>query len=178
VKTFGTNATFTQSSGSGVYGIKMDTAVINESLDSVITQTSSNGVGNIVSFDSTTQVLRYIQPRTNYVDTYAVGNIITIDYNYADSTSGIQTATKYDQNDFDNSTNIVIGSNSYPIDTAFSGTSVDVGAVTYYLGQEFNAGMSLPDINIKSGDIIYVDNRASVTRASQQREDIKIILEF
>ena len=178
VKTFGTNATFTQSSGSGVYGVRMNTSVINESLDSVMTQSSSNGVGNIVSFDSTTQVLRYIQPRTNYVDTYAVGNIITIDYNYADSTSGIQTATTYDQNNFDNSTNIVLGSNSYPIDTAFNGTSVEIGSVTYYLGQEFNAGMSLPDINIKSGDIIYVDNRASVTRASQQREDIKIILEF
>jgi hypothetical protein len=73
---------------------------------------------------------------------------------------------------------LVLGSNSYPIDTAFNGTSVEIGSVTYYLGQEFNAGMSLPDINIKSGDIIYVDNRASVTRASQQREDIKIILEF
>jgi hypothetical protein len=46
------------------------------------------------------------------------------------------------------------------------------------LGQYFSNGLSNPDINIKSGEIVYVDNRESVTRSSQQREDIKIILEF
>jgi len=178
LKAFGTNAIFTQSSGSGVYASKLATSTILEPLDSKITQSSSSGIGNLVSFDSTTQVLRYIQPRTNYVDTYAVGNIITIDYQYADSSSGIQTATNYDQNEFDNSSNIIIGSNSYPIDNTFNGTSTTVGSVEYYLGQQFNSGMSSPDINNKSGEILYVDNRASVTRASQQREDIKIILEF
>ena len=178
LKAFGTNAIFTQSSGSGVYASKLATSTVLESLDSKITQSSSSGIGNLVSFDSTTQVLRYIQPRTNYVDTYAVGNIITIDYQYADSSSGIQTATNYDQNEFDNSSNIIIGSNSYPIDNTFNGTSTTVGSVEYYLGQQFNSGMSSPDINNKSGEILYVDNRASVTRASQQREDIKIILEF
>lgn len=178
IKSFGTNSNFTQSSGSGVYAAKMNTSTILEPLDSVITQSSSSGIANLVSFDSTTQVLRYIQPRTNYVDTYAVGNIITIDYQYADSSSGIQTATNYDQNEFDNSTNFVIGSNSYPIDVSFNGSSTTVGSVEYYLGQEFTAGLSSPDINNKSGEILYVDNRASVTRASQQREDIKIILEF
>ena len=178
IKAFGTNSNFSQSSGSGVYAAKMNTSTILEPLDSVITQSSSSGIANLVSFDSTTQVLRYIQPRTNYVDTYAVGNIITIDYQYADSSSGIQTATNYDQNEFDNSTNFVIGSNSYPIDISFNGSSTTVGSVEYYLGQEFTSGLSSPDINNKSGEILYVDNRASVTRASQQREDIKIILEF
>ena len=137
-----------------------------------------SGVGNLVSFDSTTQVLKYIQPRTNYVDTYAVDTVITIDYQYANSTSGIQTATTYDQNEFDNSANITIGSNSYPIDNTFNGSTTTVGSVDYYLGQNFTSGLSSPDINNKSGEILYVDNRASVTRASQQREDIKIILEF
>ena len=178
VKTFGTNSTFTQSSGSGVYGVKMNTGTILEPLDSKITQSSSSGVGNLVSFDSTTQVLKYIQPRTNYVDTYAVDTVVTIDYQYADSTSGIQTATTYDQNEFDNSANITIGSNSYPIDNTFNGSTTTVGSVDYYLGQNFTSGLSSPDINNKSGEILYVDNRASVTRASQQREDIKIILEF
>ena len=69
-------------------------------------------------------------------------------------------------------------SNLYSIDTTFTGSSVTVGSVTYYLGQSFGSGLSGPDINIKSGEIIYVDNRSSVTRASQQREDIKIVLEF
>lgn len=178
IKIFGTNANFTSSSGSGVYAAKMNNATILEPVDSKITQVSSNGVGNLISFDSTTKVLKYIQPRTNYVDNYAVGNIVTIDYQFADSISGIQTATVYDQNEFDNSTNIVIGPNSYPIDTSFNGSGVTVGSVDYYLGQNFTSGMSSPDINNKSGEILYVDNRGSVTRASQQREDIKIILEF
>lgn len=139
---------------------KLATSTILEPLDSKITQSSSSGIGNLVSFDSTTQVLRYIQPRTNYMDTYAVGNIITIDYQYADSSSGIQTATNYDQNEFDNSSNMVIGPNSYPIDSTFNGTSTTIGSVEYYLGQQFNSGMSSPDINNKSGEILYVDNRA------------------
>ena len=122
--------------------------------------------------------MRYIQPRTNYIDTYQVGNIKTIDWSYADSYSGIQTASTYDQNEFDNSTNLVIGTNSYPIDSTFTGSTLTLGTVDYYLGQSFNSGLASPDINNKSGEIIYVDNRSSVTRSSEQREDIKIILEF
>jgi hypothetical protein len=178
VKTFGSNSTFTDSTGSGVYAAKLNTSNVTESLDSKITQASTNAQGNLVSFDSTTKVLRYIQPRTNYMDNYVTGNVITIDYNYSKSVSGIQSATTYDQNEFDNSTSIQIGSNLYSIDTAFTGSSVTIGSVTYYLGQSFGSGLSGPDINIKSGEIIYVDNRSSVTRASQQREDIKIVLEF
>jgi hypothetical protein len=178
IKSFGTNSTFTQSSGTGVYGARMNTSTITEPLDSQITQVSSNGRGTLVSFDSTTQVLRYIQPRTNYVDTYQVGTVKTIDWSYADSYSGIQTASTYDQNEFDNSTNFVIGSNSYPIDTTFTGSTLTLGTVDYYLGQSFSAGLASPDINNKSGEILYVDNRSSVTRSSEQREDIKIILEF
>jgi hypothetical protein len=46
------------------------------------------------------------------------------------------------------------------------------------LGQTFSGGLANPDINTKSGEIVYVDNRVSVSRQSQQREDIKIIIEF
>lgn len=178
LKSFGGNSPFTQSTGSGVYAVKLNTSLVTDPLDSKITQSSTGAVGNLVSFDSTTKVLRYIQPRNNVMDTYAVGNIITIDYQYANSISGIQSATTYDLEEFNGSSNISIGANSYSIDTSFSGSSTDVGSVTYYLGQTFSGGVAFPDINIKSGEIIYVDNRASVTRASQQREDIKIILEF
>ena len=80
-------------------------------------------------------------------------------------------------NSFDGS-NIIINGNTYSINTGFNGSSVDIGGTTYYLGQSFTGGLSVPDINIKSGEILYVDNRASVTRSAQQREDIKIILEF
>lgn len=176
VKNFGSQSYFTGSTGSGVYGAKVTTN-ISEALDSTMTQTGSNAIGNLVSFDSITKVAKYIQPRTNLIDTYQVGNKQVIDYKYADSSTGIQTATGYSFTEF-SPTTITLGSNSYSVDTSFSSNTVTVGSVTYYLGQDFSSGLSSPDINIKSGEIVYVDNRSSVTRASQQREDIKIILEF
>jgi hypothetical protein len=176
IKSFGSQSFFTGSTGSGVYAAKLTTNV-SETLDSIMTQPGSNAVGNLVSFDSTTKVARYIQPRTNLIDTYQVGSKNVIDYHYADSSTGIQTSTRYAFTEF-SPTTITIDSSSYSVDTSFNSNNVTVGSVTYYLGQDFNNGLSSPDINIKSGEIVYVDNRSSVTRASQQREDIKIILEF
>jgi len=177
IKNFGSSTFFTGSSGSGVYAARITTDSIAESLDSAMVQTTSGAKGTLVSFDSTTQVARYIQPRTNLIDTYAIGTKIVIDYNYVDTSTGIQTATGYQLSEF-SPTSFTVGSSNYDIDTGFNGDTVTVGSVTYYLGQGFNGGLASPDINIKSGEIVYVDNRSSVTRASQQREDIKIILEF
>jgi hypothetical protein len=178
IKSYGTNSTFNQTSGSGVFAIKLDTDTIFEPLDSKMTQSATSAVGNLVSFDSTTQILRYLQPQTNLVDTYASGNVITFDYNYAKSSSGIQSATSYQLRRFDNGSPIEIETNTYNIDSSVNGNTVVIGSTTFYLGQNFVGGVSEPDINTKSGEILYVDNRASVTRASQQREDIKIVLEF
>ena len=60
----------------------------------------------------------------------------------------------------------------------FTGVSTSVNNRTYYFGQTFTAGVANPEIKKYSGDIIYLDNRPEVTRATNQREDIKIILEF
>jgi hypothetical protein len=46
------------------------------------------------------------------------------------------------------------------------------------LGQEFTNGIGNPEVKKYSGNIIYVDNRPSITRSSTQKEDIKIILQF
>ena len=46
------------------------------------------------------------------------------------------------------------------------------------LGVTFTDGIALPEINKRTGDIIYLDNRPTITRDSRQKEDIKIILEF
>jgi hypothetical protein len=178
VKSFGTNNSFSDTSGSGLHAVKLTGDASGETLDSTITQSNTGAIGNLVSFDTTTKVLTYIQPRTNNIDTYVDGGgNYQIDYQFGNSISGLQTATTYDLNSFDTSS-LVINGNSYSVDTSFSGISTSVGGTTYYLGQSFTSGLSSPDINTKSGDIVYVDNRSSVTRSSQQREDIKIILEF
>jgi hypothetical protein len=38
--------------------------------------------------------------------------------------------------------------------------------------------LSNPEVKKYSGSIIYVDNRPSITRSSNQKEDIKVILQF
>ena len=73
---------------------------------------------------------------------------------------------------------IVGGSETLAINTSFTGLSTVINSRTYYLGQSFTAGVANPEVNKYSGDIIYVDNRPSITRSTNQKEDIKVILQF
>ena len=70
------------------------------------------------------------------------------------------------------------GSSNLGIETGFTGLSTVLNNRTYYLGQTFTNGVSTPEVKQFSGNIIYVDNRPSITRSSNQKEDIKIILQF
>jgi hypothetical protein len=68
------------------------------------------------------------------------------------------------------------------VDTTFGSPTptnkVTIGSKVIDLGVSFTAGLANPEINKKTGDIIYIDNRPLVTRDIRQKEDIKIILEF
>ena len=46
------------------------------------------------------------------------------------------------------------------------------------MGVTFTDGLADPEINKKTGEIIYIDNRPLIQRDSRQKEDVKIILEF
>ena len=70
------------------------------------------------------------------------------------------------------------GSVAVGIDTGFQGVSTVINNRTYYLGQNFVSGVSQPEIKKYSGEVVYVDNRPSITRSSSQKEDLKIILQF
>ena len=59
-----------------------------------------------------------------------------------------------------------------------NGSVVVVNNKQINLGVTFTNGLANPEINKKTGDIIYIDNRPEVQRDSRQKEDIKIILEF
>jgi len=73
----------------------------------------------------------------------------------------------------------ISGGGEYTIDTSFSGiTTNPTGNKVIELGVEFEKGISSSEINNQSGDIIYLDNRALITRDKRQKEDIKVILEF
>ena len=71
-----------------------------------------------------------------------------------------------------------LGTLSLTPDTEFVGLSTTVGGKTVNLGQTFAGGIAPPDIEKYSGEIIYIDNRAAITRSSSQKEEVKIVVEF
>lgn len=178
VSAYGTSGLFNSSTGSGVYALAIDGTGLGISLDGEISQSSTGAKGIIVSAEEIGAVtfIKYIQPRENYVDNYVnvdqgiTGTfdpfIVNPDY------TGIQTALSYNFSEFDTSA-VTISGSTYNI--------VSINGSTYsgkFLGQTFTNGISKPDINTKSGDILYVDNRSTITRQIDQREDIKVIIEF
>ena len=64
------------------------------------------------------------------------------------------------------------------IDTTFNASNITVNNKLITLDSTFTSGVSEPEINKTSGDIIFIDNRPLVSRNSRQKEDVKIILEF
>ena len=143
--------------------------------DSYVTQTVSTGttaVGRVINYDQTTGVLKYWQDRSvsgfNTVGTAQTQPTYGFDlteFTSAPSTGGSLTIVPS------------TGSN-LAIDTSFTGVSTVINNRTYYLGQTFTSGVAEPEVRQHSGNIIYVDNRPSITRSSNQKEDIKVILQF
>ena len=43
---------------------------------------------------------------------------------------------------------------------------------------KFNNGYAKPEVASNSGNVVYIDNRRSISRANDQVEDIKIVIEF
>jgi len=143
--------------------------------DSFVTQTvatATTAVARVVNYDQTTGVLKLWQDRT-------MAGFNTVGTAQTDPTYG------FDQVDFTASPstggNLTIvpstGSN-LSINTSFTGISTVINSRTYYLGQSFTNGIANPEAKKYSGNIIYVDNRPSITRSANQKEDIKIILQF
>ena len=137
-------------------------------VNTVIEQTVSAGTtasAYVASYDANYGIIRYYQPvglarsDTNY------------EVNSFQFVSGDQNAITITGNS---------SGNSLVIDD-FTGSSVTDSntGVNVPFGVEFVNGIAKPEIQPKySGDIIYVDNRASVPRSNNQKEDIKIVLEF
>ena len=143
--------------------------------DTFITQTISSGttaVGRVVSYDTNTGVLKYWQDRTmagfNTVGTAQTNP--SYGYELQEFTSSPGTGG--------NLTIIPTSGSNLAIDTSFTGLSTVINSRTYYLGQEFTNGIANPEVKKYSGNIVYVDNRPSLTRSTNQKEDIKVILQF
>ena len=78
----------------------------------------------------------------------------------------------------DNYKCVVINKEYLGINTSFDGLSTSINNKTYYLGQTFTSGLSNPEVKKYSGNMLYIDHRPAITRSSNQKEDIKVILQF
>ena len=143
--------------------------------DAYFTQTVSTGTtaaGRVINYDQTTGVLKYWQDKS-------LAGFNTVGAAVTEPTYGFKLNAFTSTPETGGSLTIVpsTGSN-LAIDTSFTGVSTVINSRTYYLGQEFTNGIGNPEAKKYSGNIIYVDNRPSITRSSTQKEDIKIILQF
>lgn len=143
------------------------TSLTTYTTDSIIKQTVGSGktaIGFVASWDSVTGVLKYYQPVG-----LATGGVGYKIYNFS-------------SNPEPGGNLFILGSTSQatdlPIDFTFTGVSTVINNRTYQLGSYFLSGISSSEYNVKSGEIIYLDNRFPIPRSASQKEDIKIVLEF
>ena len=152
---FGTTTPCTADTRSGLKAVKITGASADFIPDEQIEQTVTGGTakGTVVSWtldqgSTTAGVLKYVQTVDAHVDQGVV-------------------------RDFEsNGSNAISGG-----DSAASG-NVETGYAGTLLGSSFASGLATPEIQPNSGDIIYVENRRLITRAPDQIEDIKLVIEF
>ena len=167
----------TTSQFSSLSSIKLESAInVDDYKDLIgvgIAQSVTGGTarGIVASYDQDTFVLKYIQDRSSNLNQTTND---TTDYD------GVRLRSKVLS--FESSDNNITGSGTASfvssIDKDFSGITTTVGNKQINLGVEFTGGLANSEINKKTGDVIYIDNRKEVERNSRQKEDVKIILEF
>lgn len=165
---FNSSSLFTDISGTGLYGMKLAgfTTETIYSLNTQISQTISTGntaIGLVVSWDDNTGILKYSQP------------------------AGLSTApSSFNVNRF--TSNVGLGGSlaingqtsgqSLIIDNTFNGNSVVLNNQVIDLGSFYTEGLANPSVSLYRANIVYIDNRPPLSLNPNQREDLKIILEF
>ena len=118
-------------------------------VDEKITQATTGAVGKVVEYDSTNRILHYIQTRFNDEGLSSLGN---------------RTAFS--------GANVITGATSAATGTPSAVASETADQIT------FTSGYKDTELDRHKGDIIYIENRAPITRASDQTENIKLVIEF
>jgi hypothetical protein len=118
-------------------------------VDEKITQTTTGAVGKVVEWDATNRILHYIQTRFNDEGLSSLGN--------RTSFSGV---------------NIITGQTSGATGTPSATASETADQIT------FTNGYKDTELDRHKGDVLYIENRAPITRASDQTENIKLVIEF
>ena len=132
----------------GVKAILCASASGSFTVDEKITQATTGAVGRVVEWDNTNKILYYLQTRFNNNGLDTNGNLTAF--------SGANTIT---------------GADSGITGTPSTSTST-VDSVS------FTSGYAAAELDADSGDVVYVENRAPITRASDQTENVKLVIEF
>jgi hypothetical protein len=136
--------------------------------DEIITQSKSVGGqtitsrGRVVSWDSTTKVLKYYQNKVDGIFPEITGSL--------NDFSGSNTIT--------GATSGASGQPDVNFPAVPGASNRIINNTEYDLGMRFTAGYADPEIQKDSGQVIYIDNRRPISRANDQIEDIKIVIEF
>lgn len=170
----GSSSTFTDSTFSNLHSVIFETTGAEEPIiGEKIRQNLTNDIafGYVASWDKETSVMKYFYDRSLFI------NQTTLDStDYVGITTGAKLVTFIPNN------SSIIGEESDfsgKINTNFTGLSTNpTGNKNIPLGVTFTNGLASPEINIGSGELLYMDNRPAITRNSRQKEDVKIVLEF
>lgn len=167
----GSTTLFTENDYSATGAIKLTNITGQLAVGDVIKQTvgTTTAFGYVASFDEEVNVVKYIQDRTFYFNK-TTGN----QKDYIGITSEATVV------DFESSAESIVstGGFSASVDQNFTGVTTTTATSTINLGVNFTNGIAESQINKRSGEIIYLDNRPTVNRNPRQKEDVKVILEF
>ena len=152
---YGTSTVSSSATIRQTYALKLTSVSGTFDVDEKITQASTSAIGIVVEWDSSNNILYYQQERFG-------------DYGTSGTTGGFVAFS---------GANVVTGSTSNAYGTPDA--SAD-SAVTLTGGNTvtFTDGYANPELQPDSGKIIYIENRKPISRASDQTEDIKLIVEF
>ena len=153
--TFGTSTVASASTHRQVYALKLTSVSGTFTGDEKITQASTGAIGKVVEWDSTLSILYYQQERFGDFGT--------------NSTTGALVAFS--------GVNAVTGASSGAVGTPDSSADSAV-TLTNNNTITFTDGYANPELEPDSGNIIYQENRKPIGRATDQTEDIKLIVEF
>ena len=121
----------------------------NYQADELVTQATTGAQGRVVEFDATNKILYIVQEKYTTFGLDTNGNLTLFSGNNAITGS--------------------TSSASYSPNVGYSGTTNTT---------LFASGYSVPELTQDTGEVLYVENRRAISRASDQTEDIKVVVEF
>lgn len=151
---YGTTTVSSASTLRQTFAVKMSSSTGTFEIDEKISQATTGAVGRVVEWDSSNEILYYVQEGYE---------------NYGLDSNGDYVAFS--------GTNTITGDSSSATGAPQS-TASETVTLTGGNTIVFTTGYANPEMEPDSGDIIYVENRRPISRASDQTEDIKIVVEF